>query len=42
MQVGVPASRAPELAALDAAGFAVLGVAGLAAAVPVVDRRRPM
>jgi hypothetical protein len=38
----VPASRAPELAALDAAGFGVLGLIGLATAVPVVDRRRPM
>jgi hypothetical protein len=42
VQVGVPASRAPELAVLDAGGFAVLGLIGLAAAVPVVDRRRPM
>jgi len=42
VQVGVPSSRAPELAALDGAGFALAGLFGLVAAVPVVDRRRPI
>lgn len=42
VQVGVPASRAAELAALDAIGFAAFGFVAMVAAVPVVDRRRPV
>ena len=42
VQIGVPSSRAIELAGLDAAGFSLLGLAVLAATVPIVDRRRPI
>ena len=42
VQIGVPSSRAIELAALDAAGFSLLGIVVLAGTVPIVDRRRPV
>lgn len=42
VQIGVPSSRAIELAALDAGGFSLLGLAVLAGTVPIVDRRRPV
>jgi hypothetical protein len=41
VQIGVPSSRAIELAALDAAGFGLLGLVLVAGTVPIVDRRRP-
>jgi len=42
VQIGVPSSRAIELAALDAAGFSLLGLVVLLGTVPIVDRRRPL
>lgn len=42
VQIGVPSSRAIELAALDAAGFALLGLVVIGGSVVVVDRRRPV
>jgi hypothetical protein len=39
--LGIPAARAGELAGLDALGFGIVGLVAFAAAVPVVDRRRP-
>lgn len=42
VQFGVPASKAGQLAALDALGFAGVALVVGLATVPVVDRRRPV
>ena len=40
--LGVPASKAGQLAALDTAGFVAVGLVVGLATIPVVDRRRPV
>jgi hypothetical protein len=40
--LGVPSSKAGQLAALDTLGFLVLALVVGIATVPIVDRRRPV